>query len=75
MFVDNVILQPGETTTFINKLESYPQLLILNSLDSVEEGSISLNICYGSSVEKRELCQRLSPSEIRVLNIRQSQKL
>jgi hypothetical protein len=64
VFVDNVILQPGETTTFIKKLKRDPELLILNSLDSVEEGSIPLNICYGSSVEKRELCQRLSPRAI-----------
>ncbi|MBC1281060.1 hypothetical protein GNF10_35335, partial [Nostoc sp. UCD121] len=68
VFVDNVILQPGEATTFIKKLKRDPELLILNSLDSVEEGSIPLNICYGSSVGKRELCQRLSPRIISSLD-------
>ncbi|MGF1933071.1 MAG: hypothetical protein RM347_001550 [Nostoc sp. ChiQUE02] len=66
--VDEIILQPGETTIFKDELQRRPTLLMLNSLESVEEGSIPVNICYANSVEQEELCKRLSPSAVRRLN-------
>lgn len=68
VFVKTSVLQPGETTTFTGELQRRPTLLMLNSLDSVEEGSIPVNICYANSVEQEELCKRLSPSAVRRLN-------
>lgn len=68
VFVKRILLQPGETTTFTGELKRRPTLLILNSLDSVEEGSIPVNICYANSVEQEELCKRISPSSVRRLN-------
>jgi len=68
VFVKTSVLQPGETTTFTGELQRPPTLLMLNSLDSVEEGSIPVNICYANNVEQEELCKRLSPSAVRRLN-------
>jgi len=66
-FVENLFLQSGETTTFVRELHHYPTVLMISSLDSVESGLIPLDICYGDSVEERELCQHLNPRLIKEL--------
>jgi hypothetical protein len=75
VFVDNTTLEPGEKTTFPVEFEYDKQkhfgarsrfdVLVITSVNSIEEGSIPLNICYANSVERRELCKRLSPRQIR----------
>ncbi|MEH2374406.1 hypothetical protein [Nostoc sp.] len=76
VFVNNTTLNPGETTTFPVEFEydkhkhfgvrSRFDVLVITSVDSVEEGSIPVNICYsGRLAEDRFLCQRLSPKQIR----------
>lgn len=74
VFVDNTTLEPSETTTFPVEFEydkhfgvrSRFDVLVITSVDSIEEGSMPVNICYsGGRAEDRFLCQRLSPKQIR----------
>ncbi|AFZ28008.1 hypothetical protein Cylst_6035 [Cylindrospermum stagnale PCC 7417] len=63
--VEKIQLQAGETTKFEAQLRRRPTLLMFTSLDSSEQGSIPLDICYTNTVEQGELCKRLSPISIR----------
>jgi len=78
VYVDNKVLQPGETTTFVSalidpgettylesKFDRAPELVMIDSLDSVESGLNIFNICYVAGRSDFQLCQRLNPSSIR----------
>jgi hypothetical protein len=69
VFADEQYLESGETTTFKSQIKTSFDLLQISSLDSVESHSIPINICYASTVERRELCKRVNPRYIEELKI------
>lgn len=66
--VEDLFLEPGGKTKFQNEIYNAPAVLMIDSLNSNESDSVQVNICYGNSVEKRELCKRINPRSIEKLN-------
>jgi hypothetical protein len=66
--VKTFFLKPGETTKFIDEIRNRPDLLMIDSLNSIESDLIPVNICYGTGVEQRELCKRINPTSVEELN-------
>ena len=67
-FVKNVSLYPGQSTAFKSRINRNLDFMVIKSLDSIESGFIAVNTCYGSSIEKRDLCKRIKPNSIQELN-------
>jgi len=69
-YVDPIELSPGSSGTFVSEFDRHspPQAVLITFIESSESGLIPVNICYASSVENRELCKTLSPTEIRAFD-------
>lgn len=65
--IDQGYLVPGDTAIFTIKLRRNFDLfrLRLRHSDYIQTRYAEIDICYGYSVEKQELCKRINPDKVR----------
>ena len=69
-YVDPIKVYPDSSGVFVSEFDRHlpPEAVLVTFIESSESGLIPVNICYASSVERRELCKMLSPTEIRAFD-------